>query len=102
MLAFFYQHHGSVMGGGTIQGAIGFVEEAIHGCEHHRHGQLLGVDEIQGLGHGDEDLRVDPGDGLCGNCCDFIGKIWENAGSSRKNGALTMLSLRTILNSDAV
>ena len=28
--------------------------------------------------------------------------IWENTGSSRKNGALGMLSLRTILNNDAV
>ena len=64
----------SWVNGGTIQAAIGFVEEAIHGCEHHRHGQLLGVDEIQGLGHGDEDLCVDPGDGLCRIAVILLGK----------------------------
>mmetsp|Transcript_9779 Transcript_9779/g.20454 ORF Transcript_9779/g.20454 Transcript_9779/m.20454 type:complete len:415 (+) Transcript_9779:1901-3145(+) len=39
--------------------SIVFVQETVHGCQDNGHGQLIGVDEIQGLGHGNEDLGVD-------------------------------------------
>ena len=38
---------------------VRFVEEAVHGGQHHGHGELIRVDEVQGFGHGDEDLVVD-------------------------------------------
>lgn len=34
------------------------LEEAVEGCEHDGHGQVLGVDEGQRLCHGDEHLLV--------------------------------------------
>mmetsp|Transcript_48507 Transcript_48507/g.90907 ORF Transcript_48507/g.90907 Transcript_48507/m.90907 type:complete len:361 (+) Transcript_48507:550-1632(+) len=40
--------------------AVRLVEETVHGCEDNSHGELLRVDEVQGLGHGDEDLCVNP------------------------------------------
>mmetsp|Transcript_55422 Transcript_55422/g.80978 ORF Transcript_55422/g.80978 Transcript_55422/m.80978 type:complete len:524 (-) Transcript_55422:216-1787(-) len=40
--------------------AVVLVQEAVHGGEHHGHGQLVWVDEVQGLGHGDEHLLVNP------------------------------------------
>mmetsp|Transcript_19602 Transcript_19602/g.52893 ORF Transcript_19602/g.52893 Transcript_19602/m.52893 type:complete len:205 (+) Transcript_19602:1089-1703(+) len=39
--------------------AVVLVEEAVHGGEHDCHGQLVRIDEVKGLGHGDEDLLVD-------------------------------------------
>ena len=38
---------------------VALVQKAIHGGEHDGHTELVGVDEVEGLGHGDEDLLVD-------------------------------------------
>eukprot|EP00967_Tisochrysis_lutea_P023915 scaffold27453_cov27-Tisochrysis_lutea.AAC.1 len=35
------------------------LQEAVQCSQHDSHGQLIGVDEVQGLGHGNEDLIVD-------------------------------------------
>eukprot|EP00968_Pinguiococcus_pyrenoidosus_P005478 scaffold357_cov239-Pinguiococcus_pyrenoidosus.AAC.5 len=43
---------------GHLQSVV-FVEEAVHGREDHRHAEFIGVDEVQGLGHRDEDLFID-------------------------------------------
>mmetsp|Transcript_21608 Transcript_21608/g.63425 ORF Transcript_21608/g.63425 Transcript_21608/m.63425 type:complete len:451 (-) Transcript_21608:32-1384(-) len=39
--------------------AVALVEEAIHGGQDHGHAELVRVDKIECLGHGDEDLLVD-------------------------------------------
>mmetsp|Transcript_12107 Transcript_12107/g.35977 ORF Transcript_12107/g.35977 Transcript_12107/m.35977 type:complete len:531 (+) Transcript_12107:270-1862(+) len=39
--------------------AIGLVQETVHRRQHHRHGELVRIDEVEGLGHGDEHLIVD-------------------------------------------
>mmetsp|Transcript_19464 Transcript_19464/g.42292 ORF Transcript_19464/g.42292 Transcript_19464/m.42292 type:complete len:655 (-) Transcript_19464:324-2288(-) len=39
--------------------AVVFVQETVHGGQDNRHGKLVGIDKIQGLGHGNKDLRVD-------------------------------------------
>ena len=36
--------------------ALVLVEEAVHGGEHHRHRELVRVDEVQRLRHRDEHL----------------------------------------------
>lgn len=35
-----------------------YLQEAIQRCQHHRHGQVVRVNEVQGLGHCNEDLIV--------------------------------------------
>mmetsp|Transcript_6540 Transcript_6540/g.24293 ORF Transcript_6540/g.24293 Transcript_6540/m.24293 type:complete len:470 (-) Transcript_6540:416-1825(-) len=40
--------------------AVRLVDEAVHRGEHHRHAQLVRVDEVQRLGHRDENLVVHP------------------------------------------
>ena len=41
-------------------GAVALLQEAIQGGEHHGAGDLIGIDEIKRLGHGDEHLIVHP------------------------------------------
>ena len=40
--------------------AVALLQEAVEGGEHHRAGDLVGIDEIQRLGHGDEHLIIHP------------------------------------------
>ena len=40
--------------------AIALLQEAVEGGEHHGAGDLIGIDEIQRLGHGDEHLVIHP------------------------------------------
>mmetsp|Transcript_60932 Transcript_60932/g.157092 ORF Transcript_60932/g.157092 Transcript_60932/m.157092 type:complete len:521 (+) Transcript_60932:400-1962(+) len=39
--------------------AVRLVQEAIHRSEHHSHGELVRIDEVERLGHGNEDLFID-------------------------------------------
>lgn len=42
-------------------GPVALLQKPVQGNEHALHAQLLGVDEVERLGHRDEDLVVDPG-----------------------------------------
>lgn len=37
-----------------------YLEEAVKSCQDHRHGQAAGINEVECLGHSDEDLIVHP------------------------------------------
>mmetsp|Transcript_17306 Transcript_17306/g.41021 ORF Transcript_17306/g.41021 Transcript_17306/m.41021 type:complete len:329 (-) Transcript_17306:76-1062(-) len=38
---------------------VRLVEEAVHGGKDDRHGKLIGINEVEGLGHGNKNLLVD-------------------------------------------